>query len=496
MTQATQARSDDELLLAIGRDRDRKAFAELYERHKDRAYALAWQIAHDRALADEAVQEAMLRLWNGAERYEPGNARAYLLRIVARESIRIRRGQSREDRKAMDRSLSNARESASPSSEAERSEAGAALRAALARMEQEQREMVVLAVGAGLSHKDIGDLYRVPRRTVSDRVQAALERLRDELRKAGFGALAVGVAGGGLEIQDVLLEGPPAPAELLPRVLEALDVRKFSRRATQSTPSAAPIYAFLGLLGILAAGAALWWTLRPAPQPSAVPASEPASMGESQRYARTWNFDAPGSEAGLVLEQGDWLYSGEKGCMDVRSERTTFRLDLPALRLPLLVEFRFSPREVRNQKSYDVGMGAVFKGNGTELYWPRRAMQLSRPNTWVRSHAYVSARGIDHYVADRRMHLLLGEPVPQPGSLVISMAGPMLIDDLTVREIAESEVPGLEEFYAAWARVEPERRTGTQEAPGLDGAVFKFGGSSEGSKLLTPHPLNSKESKP
>ncbi|GMV83762.1 MAG: hypothetical protein AMXMBFR7_49460 [Planctomycetota bacterium] len=492
MTQANQARSDDELLLAIGRDRDRKAFAEIYERHKDRAYALAWQIAHDRALADEAVQEAMLRLWNGAERYEPGNARAYLLRIVARESIRIRRGQSREDRKAMDRSLSNARETASPSSEAERSEAGAALRAALACMDQEQREMVVLAVGAGLSHKDIGDLYRVPRRTVSDRVQAALERLRDELRKAGFGALAVGVTGGGFEIQDVLLEGPPAPAELLPRVLEALDVRKFSRRAAQSAPSAVPILAFLGILGVLSAGAVLWWTLRPASQLSDVP----AAMGESQRYARTWTFDAPGSETDLVLEQGEWLFSGEKGCMDVRSERTTFRLDLPALRLPLLVEFRFSPREVRNQKSYDIGMGAVFKEDGTELYWPRRTTQLSRPNTWIRSHAYVSARGIDHYVADRRMHVLLGEPVPQPGSLLISMAGPMLIDDLTVREIDESEVPGLEELYAAWARVEPERRTGTQEAPGLDGAVFKFGATSDDSKMLTPHTLNAKESQP
>jgi RNA polymerase sigma-70 factor (ECF subfamily) len=70
-------------------------FSSLYERFGDDAYGLALRLTGNRALADDAFQEAMLRVWRAAPSYRPGNARAWIFRIVARESLRARRNSCR-----------------------------------------------------------------------------------------------------------------------------------------------------------------------------------------------------------------------------------------------------------------------------------------------------------------------------------------------------------------------------------------------------------------
>src|SRR5579862_6284908 len=61
----------------------RSAFSELYEGHAGAAYSLALRLMENNALAEDAVQEAMLRIWKAAPTMRPGNTRAWILRIVA-----------------------------------------------------------------------------------------------------------------------------------------------------------------------------------------------------------------------------------------------------------------------------------------------------------------------------------------------------------------------------------------------------------------------------
>src|SRR5579862_8303274 len=74
--------SDEELMGRIA-EADARAFETLAQRHIDRSFALAFRFTHNRADADEIVQEAMLRVWTSAPRWRPDAAfRTWLYRIL------------------------------------------------------------------------------------------------------------------------------------------------------------------------------------------------------------------------------------------------------------------------------------------------------------------------------------------------------------------------------------------------------------------------------
>jgi len=74
--------SDAELMIRI-QNRDRVAFAELVDRHKDGLVNYLHRLTGSRERAEENAQEAFLRLYQSASRYnEQGHLVAYLYRIA------------------------------------------------------------------------------------------------------------------------------------------------------------------------------------------------------------------------------------------------------------------------------------------------------------------------------------------------------------------------------------------------------------------------------
>ena len=74
---------DESLLLAIGRG-DHQSFAALMQRHGAFAMTLAMRMTGNAQDAEEVAQEAFLRVWSAAERWQPGGARftTWLYRVV------------------------------------------------------------------------------------------------------------------------------------------------------------------------------------------------------------------------------------------------------------------------------------------------------------------------------------------------------------------------------------------------------------------------------
>jgi RNA polymerase sigma-70 factor (ECF subfamily) len=72
---AATSTETDEALMALAAGGDQAAFGRLARRHLPRLVTLANRMLGDRAAAEDAAQEALLRAWRHAARYDPGRAK-------------------------------------------------------------------------------------------------------------------------------------------------------------------------------------------------------------------------------------------------------------------------------------------------------------------------------------------------------------------------------------------------------------------------------------
>lgn len=213
------ARSDAELLQAIAA-RDREAFRALYERHRNAVYNLALRLAGPHR-AEDAFQEAFLRVWRSAGNFRSdGNARGWMLRIAARESMkRLERSRKHERMASLDAQEAPEQQDARSrlkeqdmETSAERTELLEGLNRGLDALPASARRLVLLHFAGGLSHAEIAKELAMSASTVTYQLDKAVKALRSNLTQAGFAAAAPLLSAEGLA--DALGAGKTAPASL------------------------------------------------------------------------------------------------------------------------------------------------------------------------------------------------------------------------------------------------------------------------------------------
>ena len=180
--EADEARepTDEQVLEAVGRGDD-DALGELYDRFGRLAFRLAFRILRDRALAEDAVQEAFLAVWRSADAYKRERAKpsTWILTVVHRRAVDIvRREQSRRGEPlevAPEPSVGAADE------DAVLRDRRAAVQAALTELPGDQRQALELAYYGGLTQSELAERLGVPLGTVKSRMFAGLGRLRELL---------------------------------------------------------------------------------------------------------------------------------------------------------------------------------------------------------------------------------------------------------------------------------------------------------------------------
>ncbi len=159
--------------------RDAAEFEAVALRHLDAAYALARALLRDEHDAQDAVQDAYVRALRHFGAYRGGDARAWLLAIV-RNVCRTRRRQRGHDVRLTP--LEAVPDPPAPGDDPEaallRSAGRAEVRAALAQLGAEAREILVLRELEDRSYAEIADLTGVPVGTVMSRLARARDRLR------------------------------------------------------------------------------------------------------------------------------------------------------------------------------------------------------------------------------------------------------------------------------------------------------------------------------
>jgi RNA polymerase sigma factor (sigma-70 family) len=156
---------------------DRAALRVVYDIEAQRMVGVARRMLRRQDLAEEAVQDAFMRLWRSARTFDPkkGAARSWLYAILRNSALTILRDESRFS------SDEDAAEEAAPMTESAlaRLPETSALRRCLERLDAKRRSVVVLAYVHGLSHGELAGKLGVPLGTVKSWVRRSLISLQE-----------------------------------------------------------------------------------------------------------------------------------------------------------------------------------------------------------------------------------------------------------------------------------------------------------------------------
>lgn len=171
----------DDLLVRIGKDKDRDAFIRLFEHFAPRVKSFLLKSLRDNQLADDLAQETMLTVWHRAKSYDPSQAGAstWIFTIARNKKIDHYRKVSRGGMVLPDLDIEQETpEDLSPDALAIRQQREEHIASVLKELPEEQAHIVRKAYFEDKSHGEIAEEEGLPLGTVKSRMRLALERLR------------------------------------------------------------------------------------------------------------------------------------------------------------------------------------------------------------------------------------------------------------------------------------------------------------------------------
>ena len=171
-----------DLVSLLGRvaARDRTAFDRLYAATSAKLYGIVLRILVRRELADEALQDVYVRVWQRAADFDPARASpitwmAAIARNRALDEVRRVRPVSIEEAPEV---MDMATEDVSAFEQLAASEEARRLRRCLEALEPERRQIVLLAFYNGLSREELGTRFGRPAGTIKTWIHRSLAQLR------------------------------------------------------------------------------------------------------------------------------------------------------------------------------------------------------------------------------------------------------------------------------------------------------------------------------
>ncbi|MBS0534258.1 MAG: RNA polymerase sigma factor [Proteobacteria bacterium] len=170
--------ASDLALMARVAQGDEAAYRILSRRHVPAMLGLARRILGNAADAEDVAQEAMLRVWTHAPRWQPLAAfRTWLTRIVVNLCLDRKRRAAWVD-------LDQAGEIADPAPDAgeavEQNERDGMVQKAIGQLPARQRTAIVLTYGDGMSNAEVAEVMG----TTVSAVETLLVRAKQNLRRA------------------------------------------------------------------------------------------------------------------------------------------------------------------------------------------------------------------------------------------------------------------------------------------------------------------------
>ncbi len=172
---------------------DERAFGRLMEIYCSTAERVAYTILRTEEAAADAVQDAWIKVHGAIERFEDGNFRAWLLRIVTNTCYDHLRRQKRRPSVSLDELMDGSHvefadhaQTIDPEASALRREQRDMLLAAIQELSPWHRDVVILVDVHGYDYGEAAEMLNVPLGTVKSRLSRAKSSLRDRLTDANL----------------------------------------------------------------------------------------------------------------------------------------------------------------------------------------------------------------------------------------------------------------------------------------------------------------------
>jgi RNA polymerase sigma factor (sigma-70 family) len=167
--------------LRLCADGERSALRAIYDAEAPRMLGIAMRLLHRRALAEEAVHDAFMQVWQRAGSFDPkrGEARTWLYAILRHRALNILRGETRTEFVDDFEPMGLKSEEEDPEALLLRLSDTGALKRCLERLEPNRRRIILLAYVHGLSHGELAGRLGVPLGTIKSWIRRSLVALRE-----------------------------------------------------------------------------------------------------------------------------------------------------------------------------------------------------------------------------------------------------------------------------------------------------------------------------
>lgn len=154
---------------------ERRALRELYEQEAPRLLGVAQRIVGDRALAEDVVHDAFLKIWSGAASFDParGSARGWMFTVTRHLALNVIRRTNR------DIAFDEHHEGWADAVDHDGPLQAGRLQACLEQLEPARRECIVLAYVEGYSHGQLAARLDTPLGTIKAWIKRSLNALRE-----------------------------------------------------------------------------------------------------------------------------------------------------------------------------------------------------------------------------------------------------------------------------------------------------------------------------
>lgn len=161
---------------------DSSALHDIMQRYRHRVLSVAYRYMRNWADAEDMTQEAFVRLWQSAERYEPqAKLMTYLYRITANVCLDARRQRARRPQQEWEDDIDRPSTLPEPEQVLEGDEAADRIARAVAALPDRQRLAVIFLRYEGLNYRQIAETMDMSVSAADSLIARAMANLRQSL---------------------------------------------------------------------------------------------------------------------------------------------------------------------------------------------------------------------------------------------------------------------------------------------------------------------------